>query len=153
MIKICFICHGNICRSPMAEYLFKDMVNKRGLSDFISVESRATSAEALNEGVYIETKKLLNAQGISCCDHISKQFKEEDYDNYDYLIIMDSLNERNLFRIIETDPYNKVHKLLEYIGSDADIADPWYTRDFDTTWNEINSGLKGFLEYLENNVL
>ncbi len=147
MIKILFICTGNICRSPMAEYIFKKMLSERNLSDRFEVSSAATSREEIGNGVYPPAKRKLNSVGISCDGHHARQVTKSDYDYYDYLIVMEQYNIRNLLRIIGSDSSHKVHKLLEFAGSNADIDDPWYTGDFETAYREIVEGLEGFLEY------
>ncbi len=145
MIKILFICHGNICRSPMAEYIFKNMTANLGLSNQFEISSAATSREEIGNGVYPPAKRKLNSVGISCSGHHARQVTKADYDYYDYLIVMEQYNIRNLLRIIGSDPDNKVHKLLEFAGSSADIDDPWYTGDFETAYREIREGLEAFL--------
>lgn len=146
MIKILFICHGNICRSPMAEYIFKKMVADRGLSRQFEISSAATSREEIGNGVYPPAKRKLNSVGISCDGHHARQVTKADYAYYDYLIVMEQYNIRNLLRIIGSDSEKKVYKLLEFAGSGADIDDPWYTGDFETAYREIVEGLEGFLK-------
>ena len=153
MIKILFICHGNICRSPMAEFIMKDLLTKQGLSDQFYVASAATSTEEIWNGVgnpvYPPAKKELAKHGISCDGKRAVQVTKADYARYDYLICMDSNNVRNLERIIGTDVDNKVSMLLDYAGRQGQsIADPWYTGDFSRTYKDIEEGLEGFLEYL-----
>lgn len=146
MIKVLFICHGNICRSPMAEYICKKMAAERGLSEEMEISSAATSREEIGNGVYPPARRKLNSVGIFCDGHHAKQVRKSDYDYYDYLIVMEQYNIRNLMRIIGSDPEKKVYKLLDFAGSDGDIDDPWYTGDFDTTYREIVEGLEGFFE-------
>ena len=153
MIKILFLCHGNICRSPMAEFIMKDLLTKQGLSDQFYVASAATSTEEIWNGVgnpvYPPAKKELAKHGISCDGKRAVQVTKADYARYDYLICMDSNNVRNLERIIGTDVDNKVSMLLDYAGRQGQsIADPWYTGDFSRTYKDIEEGLEGFLEYL-----
>lgn len=153
MIKILFICHGNICRSPMAEFIMKDLLTKQGLSDQFYVASAATSTEEIWNGVgnpvYPPAKKELAKHGISCDGKRAVQVTKADYARYDYLICMDANNVRNLERIIGTDVDNKVSMLLDYAGRQGQsIADPWYTGDFGRTYKDIEEGLVGFLEYL-----
>lgn len=144
MIKILFICHGNICRSPMAEYICKKMASDRGVSGELEIASAATSREEIGNGVYPPAKRKLNSVGISCDGHHARQVTKADYDYYDYLIVMEQYNIRNLMRIIGSDPEKKVHKLLDFAGSGGDIDDPWYTGDFEKTYHEIIEGLEGF---------
>ena len=152
MVSIMFVCHGNICRSPMAEFIFKDMVKKKGLdSDFV-VTSSATSTEEIWNGVgnpvYPPAKEILNLHNIDCNGKRAVQIKKSDYDKYDLLIPMDSNNVRNMSKILKGDPNNKIHKLMSYAGSDRDVSDPWYTRDFEKCYNDIYTGCKALLEYL-----
>jgi len=155
MKKVLFVCHGNICRSPMAEFIFKDMVAKRGLADDFHIESCATSPEEIWNGVgnpvYPPAKRELAKHGISCEGKRARQVTKEDYDNFDYLICMDNNNMRNIRWIIPSDPQNKICKLMSFTGSGADVADPWYTGDFETTYRDIVNGCEAFLKYLRNN--
>lgn len=146
MINVMFVCHGNICRSPMAEFVFKDMVDKKHLSDLFFIASSATSREEIGNPVHRGTKKKLLEHGIVSEGKQSVQFKASDYELYDYIVCMDHQNVRNLMRIIGEDPEGKVKLLLEYAGSDADIADPWYTGDFDLTYEDVLKGCKGLLK-------
>lgn len=145
MIKVLFICHGNICRSPMAEFMLKDMVQKAGLSDQFQIASAATSTEEIGNPVHYGTRERLKREGISVAGKTAVQMKKSDYIKYDYLIGMDSWNIRNMMRILGGDPEGKVHKMLEFAGSDRDVADPWYTGDFEATYQDISEGLRGFL--------
>lgn len=146
--KILFICHGNICRSPMAEYVMKDLVRQRGLEDEFTIQSAATSREELGNRVYPPARAKLAQMGIPCGDHRAVQVTRRDYDAYDYLIIMDRNNRRNLMRIIGSDPEDKVHTLLSYAGIDRDVADPWYTGDFDVTFDDVVIGCRALLQNL-----
>ena len=148
MIKIMFICHGNICRSPMAEFVLKDMVKKRGLEDKFVITSCATSTEEIGNPVHHGTRNKLAEFGISVKGKVAVQLTKSDYDKYDYLIAMDANNIRNIFRIIGSDPQNKVCKLLEFADSTSDIADPWWTGDFDETYDDILKGCNALLEKL-----
>ena len=153
MIKILFICHGNICRSPMAEYIFKDMLTKRNLISQFHIASAATSTEEIWNGVgnpvYPPAKAQLAAHSISCEGKRAVQVTKADYAAYDYLSCMDSSNLRNLGRIVGADKDNKISLLLDYTDrKGASIADPWYTRDFGATYRDIVDGLNGFMEYL-----
>ena len=150
MHKILFICHGNICRSPMAEFLLKDIVNKRGLADAFEIASAATSREEIGNPVHYGTRNKLAQFGISVAGKHAVQVTKRDYEHYDLLLVMDSNNIRNLRRVIGEDTQNKVHLLLEYTERKGEsIADPWYTGDFDVTYNDIMEGLAGLLAYLQ----
>ena len=152
MKKVLFICHGNICRSPMAEFIFKDMVEKRGMAEDFYVESCATSTEEIWNGignpVYPPAKRELAKHGISCEGKRARQVTKADYDNFDILVCMDNNNIRNIKWIIPSDPQNKICKLMSFTGGDANVADPWYTGDFETTYNDILKGCEALLEYL-----
>ena len=149
MHKILFICHGNICRSPMAEFLLKDIVNKRGLADAFEIASAATSREEIGNPVHYGTRNKLAQFGISVAGKHAVQVTKHDYEHYDLLLVMDSNNIRNLRRVIGEDTQNKVHLLLDYPERKGEsIADPWYTGDFDVTYNDIMEGLAGLLEQL-----
>ena len=149
MIKILFICHGNICRSPMAEFLLKGIVNKRGLADAFEIASAATSREEIGNPVHYGTRTKLAQFGISVAGKHAVQVTKRDYEHYDLLLVMDSNNIRNLRRVIGEDTQNKVHLLLDYTERKGEsIADPWYTGDFDVTYNDIMEGLAGLLEQL-----
>lgn len=149
MHKILFICHGNICRSPMAEFLLKDIVKKRGLADAFEIASAATSREEIGNPVHYGTRTKLAQFGISVAGKHAVQVTKRDYEHYDLLLVMDSNNIRNLRRVIGEDTQNKVHLLLDYTERKGEnIADPWYTGDFDVTYNDIMEGLAGLLEQL-----
>ena len=149
MTKILFICHGNICRSPMAEMVFKDMVRKQHMESQFYINSAATSREEIGNGVHYGTRRKLQQVGIPCSDHRAVQVMKADYDKYDYLIVMDSHNIRNLMRIIGDDPENKVSMLLGFTERKGQsIADPWYTGNFDVTYDDIVEGCEAFLEYV-----
>lgn len=149
MIKVLFICHGNICRSPMSEYLFRDMVQKRGLSGRFRIASAATSREEIGNGVYPPAKRKLASLGISCEGHHARQVTKADYDAYDYLLVAERYNIPNLMRQIKDDPDRKVYRLLDFSARPRDIADPWYTGDFDAAYGDIMEGLEAFLAYLQ----
>lgn len=152
MIKILFVCHGNICRSPMAEFVLKDIVQKSGLSDRFYIASAATSTEEIWNGignpVYPPAKAELARHGIGCEGKRAVQLTGSDYEKYDYLIGMDSANIRNMHRILGGDPEGKVYKLLSFAGEDRDISDPWYTGNFDETYSDVERGCNAFLQYL-----
>lgn len=148
MIKILFICHGNICRSTMAEMVFKDMIRKQGLADLFYVNSAATSREEIGNGVHYGTRRKLAEKGIPCEDHRAVQVTQEDYDKYDYLIVMDSNNIRNLMRMIPHDPKKKIYKLLDFTERKGEsIADPWYTGNFNATYEDVVEGCEGLLAH------
>ena len=147
MIKIMFVCHGNICRSPMAEFVMRDIIKKAGLSDKIYVASAATSREEIGNPVHPGTRKKLAEYGLSVTGKTAIQITKEDYDNYDYIIVMDSFNLRNLQRIIGSDNEHKVYMLLDFADG-GDIADPWYTGNFDQTYDDVLKGCKGLLKKL-----
>lgn len=140
MIKILFVCHGNICRSPMAEFVMKDIVNKAGMSDMFHIASCATSTEEIGNTVHYGTKRKLAEVGISCEGKRAVQLTKKDYDEYDMLIAMDEMNVRNIMRIIKSDPDNKVSLLMSYADENRSIADPWYTGNFDNTYSDILKG-------------
>ncbi len=152
MIKILFICHGNICRSPMAEYLLKDIVKKRGIAKDFYIASAATSAEEIWGGkgnpVYPPARKKLAEHGIDCRGKYAVQLTKADYGKYDYLLCMDEANIRNSLRIVGNDPEGKIKRLLSYTSHERNIADPWYTGNFDDTYDDIIEGLEAFLSYL-----
>lgn len=148
MVKILFICLGNICRSPMAEFVMKELVESRGLQNEFFIASAATSTEEIGNPVYPPVRRILNNRGIDCSKKRSTQVKKSDYENYDYLICMDSNNLRNLARIIGADTENKVYRLLDFTDSPHDVADPWYTGDFDITEKDVDKGCKALLEYI-----
>lgn len=146
MIRVMFVCHGNICRSPMAEFLFRDMAEKEGLGDSFFIASAATSREEIGNGVHYGTRRVLDKFGIDYSKKRAIQLTREDYDKYDYFIGMDSANIRNMGRILpDTD---KTFKFLEFAGEAGDIADPWYTGNFEETYKDIIKGSRGFLEFL-----
>lgn len=144
MIKVMFVCHGNICRSPMAEFVLKDMVKKAGLEDSFVIASSATSREEIGNPVHHGTRNKLAEYGISTNGKYAIQLTRADYDRYDYILAMDSFNIRNIMRIIGEDSLGKVYKLLDFAGG-GDIADPWYTGNFDVTYDDIVRGCEAFL--------
>lgn len=152
MIKIMFVCHGNICRSPMAEFILKDMVMQTGLQDNFLICSSATSTEEIWNGVgnpvYPPARAVLESHGINPTGKRAVQLKKSDYDKYDLFIGMDSANIRNMRHIFGGDNKGKIHKLTEYTDSTADISDPWYTRDFDKCYSDIHKGCAALLKTL-----
>lgn len=155
MIRVLFICHTNICRSPMAEFVMKKLVSDARLTACFQIASAATSTEEIWNGignpVYPPAKAELARHGISCEGKRARQVTRADYAEYDYLIGMDGANIRNMLRIFGGDPEGKVAKLLSYAGSERDISDPWYTGDFGTTYADVLEGCTAFLEYLQQN--
>ena len=144
MIKILFVCHGNICRSPMAEFIMKNLV-KDFKEDFY-IESRATSSEEIGNPVYPPAKIKLKEHGILCDGKTARKMTKEDYKNFDYIILMDKNNLRNIKYIIGEDTDNKISLLLNWAGEDKEVSDPWYTGDFETCYNDILRGCKGVLK-------
>ena len=148
MVKILFICHGNICRSPMAEFILKDMVAKSGAGDRFEIASAAVSREELGNPVYPPARRVLAAHGIRCEGHAARQMTAQDYEKYDLLIGMDRANLQNMRRICGGDPEGKLSLLLEHAGRSGDVADPWYTGDFEATWRDALEGCEALLKEL-----
>lgn len=148
MIKILFICHGNICRSPMAEFIMKDLVKKAGRTDDFFIASAATSTEEIGNPVYPPAKRCLSAHGVSCPGRAARQMTRRDYAEFDLLIGMDSANLRNMLRIAGGDPDGKISLLLDHTGHPGSVADPWYTGDFEATWRDVYSGCSALLQSL-----
>ncbi len=154
MIRIMFVCHGNICRSPMAEFVMRKLVNVAGLSDEISVASSATSTEEIWHGqgnpVYPPAKAELKKHGISADGKYAVQLQASDYIKYDYFIGMDTMNIRNMKRILGSD--DKIYKMMTFAGRSDDVSDPWYSGDFRKAYNDIEEGCKGLLEFLRDKI-
>ena len=148
MIKVLFICHGNICRSPMAEFVMKDLVEKAGLKDRFHIESAATSTEEIGNPVYPPARRKLAEYGISCAGHAARQLTRKDYDQFDWLIGMDFANLRNMRRMCGGDEQDKIHLLMDYTHRPGEVADPWYTGNFEATWQDVREGCEGLLQYL-----
>lgn len=148
MVKILFVCHGNICRSPMAEFVMKDLVEKAGLSDQFEIASAATSTEEIGNPVYPPARRKLAEHGLSCAGKTARQMTRRDYETYDLLIAMDRSNLRNMQRFVGNDPDRKVHLLMDYTAHPGDVADPWYTGDFDAAWQDVTEGCAGLLNTL-----
>lgn len=153
MIRILFICYGNICRSPMAEYLLRDLADKQGVGHLLSIASAATSTEEIWNGqgnpVYPPARQQLAKYGISCAGKRAVQVQKADYAKYDYLICMDNRNVRDLMRIIGSDPEKKVYQLLDFTGSSAEIEDPWFSGRFDAVFRSIKEGCEALLLALQ----
>ena len=155
MIRVLFVCHGNICRSPMAEFILKDMVQKRGIENQFEIASAATSTEEIWNGkgnpIYPPARREMEKHNIPF--DISKravQLKASDYETYDYIIAMDSMNVRNINRITGSDKMGKVHKLMEYIHKKGDVADPWYSGNFEVAFSDIYNGCTGLLNHIQS---
>lgn len=149
MIRILFICHGNICRSTMAQFVFQDMVNKRSLQSHFHIDSAATSREEIGNGPHYGTVQKMKEVGIPVLPHRAVQMTKKDYKEYDYLIGMDQWNIRNMLRITGGDPDAKICKLLDFGDDPRDIADPWYTGNFDRTYEDVVEGCEALLYFLE----
>lgn len=148
MKRILFVCLGNICRSPMAEFVMKDLVEKTGLQGQFYIDSAATSTEEIGNEVYPPARRKLAEHGISCKGKTARQMTRADYDRFDLLIGMDTSNIRNMKRICGDDPEGKIHQLMDYTDRPGDVADPWYTGDFETTWQDVSEGCRGLLSSL-----
>lgn len=149
MIKVLFVCLGNICRSPMAEYIFKDIVKKQGLEGKFYIDSAATSTEEIGNPVHYGTRNKLKQMNIECGNHTARRITKQDYETFDYIIAMEEQNMVNIKRIVGDDKEQKIYKLLDFSDNPRDIADPWYTGNFDKTYEDIKEGLEGFMEYLK----
>ena len=148
MLDILFICHGNICRSPMAEFVMKDLTERQGLAGKFQIASAATSREELGNDIHPGTRRVLEREGIPFSSRQARQITKSDYEAYDYIIAMDRANLRNLERLLGGDPEGKFFLFLEFAGEHQDIADPWYTGNFDETYRDIKQGCTALLEFL-----
>ena len=148
MLKIMFVCHGNICRSPMAEFVMKDIVKREGREKDFFIASSATSCEEIGNPVHYGTVGKLSQYKISCDGKRAVRLRKEDYDKYDLFIGMDRYNIINMMKILGEDSQKKIHTMLEYVGSDREVADPWYTGDFDKTYDDIKSGCEALYKIL-----
>jgi len=150
MTKILFICHGNICRSPMAEFVMKKLIAEAGMSEQFEIASAATSTEEIGNPVYPPARCKLAEHGIGCEGKTARQMTRQDYSYYDYIVAMDRNNLRNLKRMFGEDTDHKISLLMDYTHRPSDVADPWYTGDFEATWQDVSEGCKGLLEFLIN---
>ena len=148
MVKILFVCHGNICRSPMAEFVMKDLVKQAGRAAEFTIASAATSTEEIGNPVYPPARRKLAEHGISCSGHAARQLRREDYGRWDLLVGMDRANLRNMERICGGDPDGKLHLLMEFTGRPGEVADPWYTGDFESTWRDVSQGCAALLDQI-----
>ena len=146
MKKILFICHGNICRSPMAEFVMKDLVEKAGLEQEFHIASAATSTEEIGNPVYPPARRKLAEHGIDCSGKTARQLRRDDYGQYDFLVGMDRENLRGMHRICGGDPEGKLRLLMDFTDRPGDVADPWYTNDFEATWRDVEEGCRALLE-------
>ena len=149
MVRILFVCHGNICRSPMAEFVMRDMVKKAGLETRVEADSAATSYEEIGNPVYPPAKRELQKHGIGCAGHAARHMEKSDYARYDYLIGMDQYNLRNMARICGGDPEGKIALLMSFTGSDAIVDDPWYAGRFSEVYDQIEAGCAALLEHIK----
>ena len=148
MHRILFVCHGNICRSPMAEFVMKHLVEKAGLADDYDIASAATSTEEIGNGVYPPARRKLAEHGIDCQGKRARQLTRGDYSRYDLLVGMDGQNMRNMLHICGGDPQGKLRMLMDFTRRPGDVADPWYTGDFEATWRDVLEGCQGLLQHL-----
>ena len=153
MVKILFVCHGNICRSPMAEFVMKRIVHEKGYDGYFEIASAATSTEEIGNPVYPPARRKLAEHGISCEGKTARQITRYDYDYYDYIIAMDRNNIRNLRYEVGEDVNHKVSLLMSYTSSPRDVADPWYTGDFEVTWRDVNEGCMALFERLKGDFI
>lgn len=152
MIKVMFVCLGNICRSPMAEFVFKDMVAKKGLENEFYIRSSATCSDEIGNDIHYGTRNKLIQENIPFTKRAATKLKAEDYEQYDYIIGMEEANIKNIKRIVGEDRDSKVYRLLDFSNNPRDIADPWYTGNFDITYNDIVEGCEAFLKFLEDKI-
>ena len=152
-IRLLFICHGNICRSPMAEFVMKALAAKAGLAERLEIASAATSTEEIGNPVYPPAQRKLAEHGIGCAGKTARQMTQRDYEAYDYLIAMDRNNLRNMQRFVGSDPAGKVSLLMDHTARPGDVADPWYTGDFSTTWRDVAEGCRGLLKAITSQAM
>lgn len=152
-IRLLFICHGNICRSPMAEFVMKALAAKAGLAERLEIASAATSTEEIGNPVYPPAQRKLAEHGIGCAGKTARQMTRRDYEAYDYLIAMDRNNLRNMQRFVGNDPAGKVSLLMDHTARPGDVADPWYTGDFSATWRDVGEGCRGLLKAITSQAM
>ena len=152
MIKIMFVCHGNICRSPMAEFVMRDMLKKRRLDSEITVASSATSTEEIGNDIHYGTRRILDKYSVPCASREAVQLTRADYEKYDFFVGMDSANIRNMHRIFGSDPEGKIIRLLDLTDEKRDVADPWYTGNFEATYRDVTLGSEALIEHLKKKV-
>jgi len=150
MVKVLFVCHGNICRSPIAEFVMKQLIMDAGMEDQFYIESAATSTEEIGNPVYPPARRKLAEHGISCAGKTARQITRQDYQKFDYLIGMDDANLRNMKRFYNNDPEGKISLLMDYTNRPGSVADPWYTGDFEATWIDVLEGCTELLKHLQN---
>lgn len=150
MVRILFICHGNICRSPMAEFVMKDLVARAGLGQEFLIESAATSTEEIGNPVYPPARRKLAEHGIDCSGKVARRLQNSDYEKYDLLLGMDGANLKNMYRICGGDFDKKMHQIMDFTSRPGDVADPWYTEDFDATWVDVSDGCRGLLNWIKS---
>lgn len=153
MLKVMFVCYGNICRSPTAEFVFKALIKEKKLDDKIYVSSSATSSEELGNPVYPPSKEEMKRHGIDCTGKCAVKLRSSDYEQYDMFVGMDDMNIRAMMRILNGDPDGKIHKLMDFTPEGGEVSDPWYTRRFDKAYEDIDRGCLGLLEYIKENGL
>ena len=152
--RILFVCHGNICRSPMAEFVLRDLAMRNGAANLVRVDSAAATAEEIGNPVHPGTRRVLAEHNVACIGHVARQVSRDEYGRWDLIVVMDDENVRDLARIFKKDPQHKVHKLMEFapgntVGAQVrDVADPWYTGNFDATWDDVLAGCQGLLDWL-----
>ena len=151
MIKVLFVCLGNICRSPMAQFVFQQMVNEKGLADQFEIDSRATESynEMCHEGIYYGTRDILREKHIPFEEHYSRRIRKTDYEHYDYILAMDDSNIEDIQSIVGMDTKQKIHRLLDFTSAPRNIKDPWYTGNFEECYDDIVEGCQAFLDYLK----
>lgn len=152
MHRILFVCHGNICRSPMAEFIMKQKVEERGIEEDFYIESCATSSEEIGNPVYPPAKQVLQRRGINCSAKRARKITKGDYERFDYIVCMDSNNLRNLKLMFPDDNGKKISKILSFTGIERDVADPWYSGDFSATEEDVCIGCEAILKYIEKSV-